>query len=163
MRPTFAGHGLLMSGEGGALRRCPPCAAHGWRRGLPVAPPISAAVRPSSSPRASSRPAALRSAVRICSSRAPSVFAAWSRQGRGCVSIHGDADDFVPPSDPEALWAQALRDHTRKWLLRGGRHADVIRDPEYGAPCCGVLQSEPGVMTRREGAIPSPLRFRVLA
>lgn len=45
--------------------------------------------------------------------------------------IHGDSDQFIPPSNMEALFARAHQEHTQSWLVPGRRHSDVILDPGY--------------------------------
>jgi pimeloyl-ACP methyl ester carboxylesterase len=46
--------------------------------------------------------------------------------------IHGKSDQFIPPSNMEALYAQAHQGRTQSWLVPGRRHSDVILDPDYG-------------------------------
>lgn len=47
--------------------------------------------------------------------------------------IHGDSDRFIPPSNMEALYAQAHQEHAQSWLAPGRRHSDVLLDPGYGS------------------------------
>lgn len=47
--------------------------------------------------------------------------------------IHGDADELIPPSDMDALYAQARQAPVQRWFAPGRGHSDVLSDPGYGS------------------------------
>jgi dipeptidyl aminopeptidase/acylaminoacyl peptidase len=65
--------------------------------------------------------------------------------------IHGDADQFVPPYNMEALYARAPQQHTRSWLVPGGEHSDIVNHPDLIARVIAFLEkslaSEPAEMS----------------
>jgi alpha-beta hydrolase superfamily lysophospholipase len=55
-----------------------------------------------------------------------------SEVGVPLLLLHGDSDQFIPASNMEALYANAPRGHTERWLVSGARHANVISDLRFG-------------------------------
>ncbi len=46
--------------------------------------------------------------------------------------IHGDSDQFIPPSNMETLYERAPQEHVQCRLIPGRGHSDVIRDSSFG-------------------------------